>query len=253
MPLTLTLPDGRTVAYAEYGDPGGRPVVVLHGSPGSRLQVAPLDGAARAAGVRVVAPDRAGFGASDPHPRLGFVDYARDVAALVDGLGLGRVTVAGLSGGGGYALACAASMPERCSAVLLLCAMVPRPPAEAVAGMSRSNRIAFWLARRAPWLLRPLLARRLRASADPDVEAALGQGLDPLVAELALYGAPLPVDLSSLTVQVELVHGTADVSVPVGVARWVARSIPGATLTELPGEGHLFLLDHPEQLFDRVR
>ena len=113
---TITLPDGRTLAYAEWGDLDGRPVFYFHGMPGSRL-FAPDPVTAADEHVRLIAPDRPGMGRSDPQPGHVVADWPSDVAALADALGLDEFGVLGWSAGTPYAFACAALIPERSIAV----------------------------------------------------------------------------------------------------------------------------------------
>lgn len=114
----LRLSDGRALAYREWGDLAGSPVVFVHGSPGSSVwSPDPHQDATRAAAVRLIAVDRPGFGGSDVLPGLTFGGWAADVAELADGLGLERFAMVGLSGGGPWAAACAALIPERLAAV----------------------------------------------------------------------------------------------------------------------------------------
>lgn len=82
----LLLSDGRTLSYAEYGEPAGKPVFVFHGTPGSRFLAKAFDQAASARGVRIVAPERPGYGLSSPH-RGKLIDYPDDVLQLADALG----------------------------------------------------------------------------------------------------------------------------------------------------------------------
>src|SRR5581483_9655535 len=96
--VQLGLADGRVLGYAEYGDPGGTPLVYLHGFPGSRIAGGVLDEAARAAGVRVLAPDRPGLGLSSPRPGRTLLDLADDVRELADALAIDRFAVVGESG-----------------------------------------------------------------------------------------------------------------------------------------------------------
>jgi pimeloyl-ACP methyl ester carboxylesterase len=109
----LTLPDGRSLAYTDCGEPAGPLVVYFHGAPTSRLDLVGAEESFRAFGVRVVSPDRPGYGGSSPQAGRGFNDWAPDVAALADHLGAERFAVMGLSSGGPYAVACAALLPER--------------------------------------------------------------------------------------------------------------------------------------------
>ena len=121
---TITLADGRTLAYCEWGNPTGSPVLLAHGGPGSRL-LCPDEDATAAAGVRLLTVDRPGYGGSGPRPDPSLLGWADDVQVLADRLGLERFAVVGWSAGGGYALACAARMPERISAVGLACCEGP--------------------------------------------------------------------------------------------------------------------------------
>ena len=105
---TMTLPDGRSLAYTDCGAPDGPLVVYFHGAPTSRLDLIGLEESFSALGVRVVSPDRPGYGRSSPQPGRGFNDWPGDVAALADHLGVERFAVMGLSSGGPYVVACAA-------------------------------------------------------------------------------------------------------------------------------------------------
>lgn len=111
-----TLPDGRTLAFTEWGAPDGRPIFCFHGFPGSRVFV-PGPAAASNASMRLIAPDRPGVGASDPQPGHRIADWTDDVVALADELGVETFGVLGVSAGVPYALACAARIPERVNAV----------------------------------------------------------------------------------------------------------------------------------------
>ena len=109
----LDLPDGRTLCFAEWGDPEGFPVVALHGTPGNRLNRHPDSEQYVRAGARIITYDRAGYGASTRRPGRSVVDSVEDVAALVDHLGIGRFSVTGGSGGGPHSLAVAARLGDR--------------------------------------------------------------------------------------------------------------------------------------------
>jgi len=111
--LTFETPDGRTLAYALWGDPGDFPVLLLHGTPGCRLERWPDEDVYRRAGIFLITHDRAGYGRSTRRPGRRIVDEVDDVAALADHLGLERFGVTGGSGGGAHSLACAARLPDR--------------------------------------------------------------------------------------------------------------------------------------------
>jgi pimeloyl-ACP methyl ester carboxylesterase len=110
----LARPGGRVVTWAEWGDPDGRPILRIHGTPGSRLTRNPVDPEAFArAGAHVVTFDRPGYGGSTPHRDRTILTAADDGIALADELGWERFSVLGVSGGGPHALAMGARAPDR--------------------------------------------------------------------------------------------------------------------------------------------
>jgi pimeloyl-ACP methyl ester carboxylesterase len=110
----LTLPDGRKLAYAEFGKPDGYPVLYFHAAPSSRLEPLFLgDDIFSRFGLRVICPDRPGMGQSDFQSHRGFSDWPKDVIFLTEAIGLNQFSVLGVSGGGGYAAVCAATIPEK--------------------------------------------------------------------------------------------------------------------------------------------
>src|SRR4051794_25030273 len=110
---TIALPDGRTLAYAEWGDPQGRPIISCHGTPGCRLNRHPNQDLVQTTGARVIAFDRPGYGRSSRREGRRVVDVVEDVERLADHLGLSTFAVAGGSGGGPHALAVASLLGDR--------------------------------------------------------------------------------------------------------------------------------------------
>jgi pimeloyl-ACP methyl ester carboxylesterase len=115
----LVLADGRRLAWAEWGDPRGAPLVFFHPSPGSRM-LCPDPSATTAAGIRLISVDRPGYGRSDPVADPSLASFIRDLERLLDHLWIGQVPVVGWSGGGQYAAASAAILAERVSGVALV-------------------------------------------------------------------------------------------------------------------------------------
>ena len=165
----IRLADGRDLSWIEAGAPAGAPVFVFHGAPGSGQEFAVHDAVAGRAGVRLIAPDRPGYGHSSYQPGRRLVDWPDDVAQLADHLQLDRFAVAGHSSGGPHALACARLLPDR----VLGCAVIsgPAPPGHPgmTDGMMLPNRMSWAVYGRWPpvldvvaaglWLLlRPLTA-----------------------------------------------------------------------------------------------
>jgi pimeloyl-ACP methyl ester carboxylesterase len=119
------LPDGHNIAYAEWGEPNGFPCLLFHGSPGSRLFGKSLDGPAKRAHLRLIAPDRPGFGRSDPVASYTIVGVAKDSLALMHALTSGHFAVAGVSGGAPYTYAAALLDPERTTVAAIISGLAP--------------------------------------------------------------------------------------------------------------------------------
>ena len=108
---TAKASDGRTLAFVQRGAPDGVPVIVCHGTPGSRRARHPDPQMYERHGVKMVAYDRPGYGGSDPKIGRSVADAASDIAAIADQLGFDRFAVVGGSGGAPHALG-AGSMPR---------------------------------------------------------------------------------------------------------------------------------------------
>ena len=122
---TARTPDGRTLAIEEGGDPAGRPVLVHNGTPNSRHLFAPVAADAAARGLRLIGYDRPGYGGSTPQPGRSVADCAADVRAICAELGIARLAMWGISGGGPHLLACAALLPNLVTAAASLAALAP--------------------------------------------------------------------------------------------------------------------------------
>jgi pimeloyl-ACP methyl ester carboxylesterase len=125
----------RQLGFAEFGDPQGRPVFWLHGTPGARRQI-PTEARVYAEQhhVRLIGVDRPGIGSSTPHPYANVAEFAGDLRVVADTLGIDQMTVVGLSGGGPYTLACAALMPDRVIAAGVLGGVAPTEGPDAIGG-----------------------------------------------------------------------------------------------------------------------
>lgn len=255
----VRLPDGRAIAYADHGDPAGPVVLTCVGTPDSRLVGQLWAAMCEQLGVRIVVPDRPGFGRSDPQPGRTLTDWPRDAAALLDTLGVDRFAVSGGSGGGPYAVACGVALADRVSAVALVAPAAPRGapahgfvPLEEAALRTRGERLA-WLVGNDPDGVFAFIApdesepdRQAHAALGPEEKAyklanlreAFRQGPDAYVQDhLIVAGdwADLPPRLARPT---RIWQGTDDNNVPAESTRWLAERIPGAELILLPGAGH---------------
>ncbi|EGE02793.1 alpha/beta hydrolase [Trichophyton equinum CBS 127.97] len=164
----LTLPDGRKLGYAQYGLLTGKPIFYLHGLPGARTEAACFEDLARELGARIIAADRPGIGWSSPHAGRSLLDHPKDLEELANHLKLDKYGVLGISGGGPYALACAASLPpEKLKAVSIICGL--GPPDIGMKGACWANWLGFTLGYRyfpmaTGWYLKRQLAANLDLS-----------------------------------------------------------------------------------------
>jgi pimeloyl-ACP methyl ester carboxylesterase len=272
---TVPLPDGRRLAYAEYGDPSGKPIFLLHGFPDSRLTRNPDDALTASLGVRLIIPDRPGIGGSDFAPAGSLADRTDDISELAKHLGLDRFAVLGWSAGGPYALACAARIPDRVTLAGVACGFAPMDRPNALEGMSADMRRFIPLLRRMPWLARPMMSSLpkqyrkdpekafkkqfqhglsdadARILAEPAIKEnffggtleAMRQGARGLAMEMQLlFARNWGFRLEDIRPPVHLWYGDADALVPVTTGRYLAECIPHAQLTVCPGEGHMLII-----------
>ena len=272
---TIKQADGRQLAYAVWGDPGGFPVVVLHGTPGCRLNRYPDERALAAAGIRVITYDRPGYGRSDRDAGRQVASCVADVAAIADALDVDRFAVSGASGGGPHALAVAAGLPERVTRARCAVGFAPygAPGLDWYAGMDPENVKEFgWTLAGEAELHRELTREAAdmvaRVAQDPTrmlgddwelAEADQAVLADPLVQQVTREAVPESVgagvwgwvdddlafvrpwgfELTDIGVPVEIRYGLADVLVPAGHGRWLGEHVPGASVAVEAGAGHL--------------
>lgn len=268
---TFELADGRTLAYLDLGDPDGCLVVSNHGGLSSRLDVLPADDAARAAGIRLVSPDRPGIGGSTRQPGRSLLDWPGDVAQLADHLGADRFAVMGWSLGGPYAAACAHALADRVAALALIASPIPctwDDEGDHVNRMDRTflelsghaapiDRVVFALMRGAAHRAPKAFAEQSGASGDLAVSlpAAVAEGLADtagVVDDYRVFGAPWGFEPSDLAVPVHLWQGDADELVPPSWAARLADAIPDAEVTIVAGASHFLWYDHWTEIFDAL-
>ncbi|TFG14266.1 MAG: alpha/beta hydrolase [Promethearchaeota archaeon] len=284
----IKLEDGRTLGYAEMGNPNGKPIFYFNGFPGSRLEAKLGEDQFEKTPVRVIAVDRPGIGLSDPKPKRAFLDWPDDVIELADSLDIDKFAVLGISGGGPYSMACAYKIPlTRLVAAVTNGGMGPLEAG--TEGMKKSNRALFNLAKKVPWLLRFLMwfsfSRKCKSVDDvqklmlknvddfPEADQKLfkdpkfgrlmaeetyeayRQGNKWVAYEATLYSNPWNFNLEDIdpTTKVFIFHGERDDQVPIGMARYMHKHIPNSELIVLPGETHFgAALKHINQMIEKI-
>lgn len=272
----VTVSGNRRLAYAEYGEASGAPVFLFHGVPGSRLSWGLLPDNPFPRGLRIVAPDRPGYGQSDPRPGRTLLDWADDVAALADALEIGEFGVVGVSGGGPGALACAWKIPERLTSVAAVACPAPTDAPGVFEGMSRTNRFFMNLAWHLPWLstlnirllasvirLNPvryintmkfkvhdvdkliIAHREIEDMLSRDFAEALRGGAEGMVTDMsANHGQPWGFPLDEIETRVHFWFCELDRSVPLAMGRYLSNTLPNCETTFVPNAGHLWILLH---------
>ena len=152
----IQLPDGRRLGFKEYGDPSGKAVLLFPGMPSSRL-LHPPEAPTQALGVRLLVLERPGFGLSDYQVGRTLLDWPDDVLGFTESLGIERFAVVGISAGGPYAAACAYRISHRLRGAAIVSGVGPVDVPGGIKEMPRIRQAGARVARRAPWLLRPLL------------------------------------------------------------------------------------------------
>lgn len=280
----VRLRDGRMLGYLETGDPGGAPVLMIHGTPGSRLLFIATDADLKAWGVRFIQVDRPGFGLSSPANSMDFRDYYRDVEQLLDHLRLERTGVLGWSAGTPWALALGSTLGPRVSRVGIVGALMT-PDDDRLRGQTPLSSLLFiWTAKHWPSAAGRLLeglaaewkkdperffrSQNLRNSkVDLDVafrpEVARGlklsnaesfrHGFEPLVhGELRRIGAPWGIDWKAIRAPVRFWHGLKDAATPPLGSRILAERIAGAEVIEPPEEGHMLIVPRAKEIVSWV-
>ncbi len=277
----IAVGDDRQLGFAEFGDPQGRAVFWLHGTPGARRQI-PTEARVYAEEnhIRLIGIDRPGIGASTPHQYDTVVAFADDLRTVADTLGIDKMAVIGLSGGGPYTLGCAAAMPDRVVAVGVLGGVAPTVGSDAIGGgvMALGSLVAplltvagfpiRWAAVGFIRMLKPVAepALYLYARISPEADRALlvrpefkAMFLDDLLngsrkqlaapfADIIVFARDWGFRLEQVKIPVRWWHGDADHIVPFDHGRHVVERLPDAELYHLPGESHLAGLGRAEEI-----
>lgn len=276
---------GRRLGYAEFGPVTGRPVLWFHGTPGARRQIPPdARDAAHARGVRIIAVERPGIGASTPHLYDSVQDWAHDIEHMLDQMGVEHFGVVGLSGGGPYALACAHVMHERVVAAAVLGGVAPSVGDDAPKGGLVS--LTPWFTNLAVLTRVPMgrvmrgVIRALAPAADPATDLFLRllppgdravfddprvrhmfhddlllggrRQMSAMFGDAVLFGRHWGFSLREIRVPVHFWFGDADNIIPLQHGEHMAGLIPDSDFRVRPGEGHLGGLGATDEILDAI-
>jgi len=264
-------PDGRRLSVESVGAPEGRPVFLLHGTPGGRNGPRPRGIVLYRLGIRLISYDRPGYDGSDRQPDRTVADAAIDVQAIADNFGLERFSVVGRSGGAPHALACTALLKPRvtCAAALGSLAPYDADGLDWLSGMTASNQQAY---RHAGRDLRALIAmlndqaNQVRSNSEgllkrlwPDLAehdknvvgnisirrkiaevhaAALRDSADGWIDDVIALSRPWNFDPAEITAPVLFWHGSEDIFSPITHTYWLRERIRSSELEVENGAAH---------------
>jgi pimeloyl-ACP methyl ester carboxylesterase len=262
--LTFVAHENGQLAYAEYGDADGDPVVLFHGTPGSRLLGALFETVAAEHGIQLLAIDRPGYGASEPWATRSITDAGAYTTAVLDDADIETATLLAFSGGCPQAIATAATHADRVDSVELVSGATPPSVSE---NTPTVQQVLATLATRTPSLLGGLLRGQawLAERLDPELVVAQYRADDPTeplsdstaelikadfieavsrsrrgtVTELRANATPWGIDFGQLATPIKIRHGERDTNVPVGDARRFASTLPDSDLTVYENADHL--------------
>lgn len=277
---TMQLSDGKKLCYAEYGDPKGDPVFLFHGNPGSRLSWGLYPESPYLQNIRIIAPDRPGYGRSE-FKKHALEKWPHDITELADHLRINKFHLFAPSGGGPYALACAWKIPERLESVGLFGSVGPYTK-ESVEGVNKPLKILWSLSNQLFFLVKfqnKLMARKARRDPLSLVKAFRDLELSEYDKSIAdkeeiqnvfknvfpesylqdgigsAYDVTLPknwkIPLSQIQSKIILWHAEEDCLVG-NMTKYLANNLPNSELISLPKTGHLWVMEHVKEILEKL-
>ncbi len=276
----LTLEDGRSLAYMEWGDRKGFPAFYFHGTPSSRLEGAFADLAAKRNGFRLISIDRPGMGQSSFQKKRVFADWPADVCALADALELDTFGVVGHSGAGPHLFACGAFIePARLKFIGAIGPWGPVATPEIMASLNALDRFFAGISQNTPmfmgaafaplgWCARhwqSMFLKLMKASVSGADKAmmddelflrhframeyeAFRQGSRGGAYEAFIAFRQWDFDVAAVEVPTFVWLGDQDIFVPRKMGEYIERTIPGVKLTWSKDKGH-FNIDDWDEVF----
>lgn len=281
---TVTLHDGRTLGFAEWGDLEGYPVFFFGGSSSSRIMRHPDEAIAREMGIHLYTFDRPGMGLSTRKAGRSLLDWAEDIRDFAAQRGIARFAVVAVSQGGPFGAACAFALPDLLTSVSLISAVAGLEDRVVMATQNRMIRTQISMARRVPWLLalqydlmRPMLkghrADRLvnmllknlpdsdrQALATPvvtdmlvhDLREGMRQGGWGSVDDMRAVVLDWGFRLEAIRAKVYIWQGEDDPNVTPAMARYMVERIPDHEARFIAGKGHFLMMDHWRAILTQI-
>lgn len=265
----ICLSDGRSLGWAEYGNPNGSPVLYFHGTPGSRLETHPDQNIVKNLAIRLIVPERPSYGLSDAKSKPSLLDWVDDVGELMAQIGLNRCPVIGFSGGGPYAAAMAYKMPNRVSQLALVSSPAPFDNPNGTKGMNEQSRVLYALASADQDMFEAQITALAASSREAffhiitaglpeedqnilamtgiremyqcNMDEALRKGASGIISDMLLYPQDWGFKLSEISCETYLWQGMKDLNTPSHMGQCLAENIPSCEAFFLPDEAHFLL------------
>ena len=280
---TITLRDKRQLGFADLGSRNGLPVIMLHSSTGSRLQQHPDESILFDNNIRLITPDRPGFGLSDPNPLLSLLNYGDDLLELAQQLNLERFVLLGYCGGAPYALAATSTLAERVIHTVLISPVTPYNAIDLFHSIKSSNQLLAKIALNCPAALQPLLTLMARnllleperyfdqvyphcesdAAALSELEVTdnillafretMRQGSAAFGQDLHLLSQDWGLDFSTLSQPISIWHGALDSHVSIDLVKQLESALANAKLHEVRGKGHILIYYHWQEILQSIK
>lgn len=277
----LILRDGRRFQYAEYGDTQGKPVIHLHGILGCRYERLPDDMLTKYLGVRLIIPDRPGYGLSEYAPNHDYLDFADDLLELADHLDIQQFSIMGLSVGAIYGAAFAHKTPERLHCLAMISSTPPFRSFSDIAGIPPSLKLLTAFSKHLPTAARIIAEIAIknacnnpgkflaniplstsdraifsRSLLNKHIETCLLAGSKDchsgFVHDILLSAQPRSFPVENIQTKINFWHGTEDLHSPFSRIEPIIDATPNSRLFHIKGGGHFLIYDHWQEIIETL-
>jgi len=253
----------------EYGEPEGTPLVFFHGFPGSHLQGTVFKDHTKRFNLRVLAPDRPGYGYSDPLPGKGLIQFLDGLERALEKRGVEKFYLIGVSGGNPAALCMAARHGDRVLGLGSICGMTPYSETRDL--FYKFARTGFDFAAKSPEFLMRTIINPFIKMANPEarlkefavklnqadqealkrewvlttmkesLDLSRRQGASGFIFDLKAFSAAWPMQWSQITSPYYLWHGQEDLVLSHKMSEYAHSKVPHSKLKLYPKDGHYSL------------
>ncbi len=272
---SIILRDSRKLHYGLYGKKDGEPVILCHGSYGCHTERYPDDMLTHSLGIRLVVPDRPGYGDSDIKKNREGLDWCDDLLQLMEKLDISKVSLLGVGVGGYFAIAAAHKLSQHLNKVVLVNSVAPFESIKEFSGMVPHDKIFFGLARHAPSLFKRFAELTLagliknidwyfksleiyggemdRGTISNDelvthlkdmVCTASHNGVTGFIQDMIMVTKKWEFPLSAIETPISIYHGEKQVAIPLSMGQRLASTLPKNKSHFIRNEGNYLLLNH---------